>query len=111
MATKEAKKTEKKTVTFDYDEADIKKAADLINQNGFITKLDFPKMENPDWSFGFEKKIDDYLLDQPGSHYMYFEKFDFLGGTIENIIFDMDKVKTRMDALHTLGDTLGLTVF
>ena len=109
MATKEAVKKEE--VTFKYDDADVEKGAKIIDDRGYITKKDFPKMDNALWSAGFEKKIDEYLLNKDESHYMYFEKFDFAGGTIENIIFDMDKIKTRTAALNQLGETLDLKVF
>ncbi len=39
--------------------------------------------------------------------YLYIERFDFKGGKLDDIIFDMDKITTREDALKTLSRELG----
>lgn len=38
--------------------------------------------------------------------YIYYEKFDFVGGDIDSIIWNMDVIKTRDAALQKLADLL-----
>ncbi|WP_236747677.1 hypothetical protein [Acetilactobacillus jinshanensis] len=94
-----------------YSDDDLKKAIDLIKKRGYITKLDFKKMDDTVWADGFYKAMDSKIQeDDSYNPYLYIELFDFKGGDIDAIIFDMDKVKTRDDALKTLAKTLHETI-
>ncbi len=96
---------------FTYTEDQIKKAAELIDKQGYVTKKDIPEMKNDDWTKGFSAKVDEHLHQDENEHpYLYFEKFDFIGGEIDCIIWNMDVIKTREDALHKLADVLNKKV-
>ncbi|MFD1421101.1 hypothetical protein [Lactiplantibacillus songbeiensis] len=87
-----------------YDDSDVKKAMDLIRSRGYVTRADFNKMDDVDWAEGFDKKIEDGFIKSEGEDpYVYFEQFDFKGGDIDSIIFDMDQVGTREHALDLLA--------
>ncbi|KJU73381.1 hypothetical protein AH70_01935 [Pediococcus damnosus LMG 28219] len=91
----------------DFDKEDVKQAADMIEEKGFVTRNDFPDLKDRLWSEGFYEKIEDEFHQRDNENpYIFFERFDFVGGAIESIIFDMDQVKTREKALHVLGDAL-----
>lgn len=42
--------------------------------------------------------------------YLYAESFDYAGGRIANIIWDMDQIPTRHEAMLTLGKVLDLSI-
>ncbi|CAM3083615.1 hypothetical protein [Lactiplantibacillus plajomi] len=64
-------------------------------------------MDDEDWAEGFEKKISDaFLKVENEDPYIYFEQFDFKGGDIDSIIFDMDQVGKRENALQLLADAI-----
>lgn len=85
----------------------IQKAADLIAKQGYVTRKDIPEMKDLDWAYGLGEKVDQHFVDETAGRYIYHEDFDYAGGDIAAIIFDMDQVKTRDDALHKLGEVLG----
>ncbi|RRK10652.1 hypothetical protein D1831_06205 [Lactiplantibacillus garii] len=90
-----------------YQDSDVKKAMDLIRDHGYVTRDDFNQMDDEDWAEGFEKKISDAFLKVDGEDpYIYFEQFDFKGGDIDSIIFDMDQVGTRDHALQLLAEAI-----
>lgn len=92
-----------------YTDEQIKKAVDLINEQGYVTKKDIPEMDDDDWSKGFADKIDNVFKDSDKDPYIYYEKekFDYAGGEIDTIIWNMDVIKTRDDALKKLADVMG----
>ena len=67
-----------------YQDSDVKKAMDLIRDRGYVTRADFNQMDDADWA----------------------EQFDFKGGDIDSIIFDMDQVGTRDHALDLLAEAI-----
>ncbi|MFC6182284.1 hypothetical protein [Lactiplantibacillus daowaiensis] len=92
----------------DYEDSDVKKAMDLIRSQGYFTRTDFNQMDDEDWAEGFEKAVEDGFLKADGEDpYVYFEQFDFKGGDIDSIVFDMDKVGTRDHALELLAAAIG----
>ncbi|GEL16154.1 hypothetical protein [Pediococcus cellicola] len=102
---------QEKIAKIDYDKEDVKEAADIIEEKGFITRNDFPDMKDRLWSQGFYEKIEaEFHSRESEDPYIFFERFDFIGGAIESIIFDMDQVTTREKALHILGNALDLKV-
>jgi len=90
-----------------YNDDQVKKAVDLINDQGYVTKKDIPEMDDDDWSKGFAAKIDDVFKNSDKDPYIYYEKFDYAGGEIDTIIWNMDVIKTRDDALKKLADIMG----
>jgi len=87
-----------------YDDSDVEKAMDLIRERGYVTRKDFNKMDDEDWAEGFDQKIEaKFLKSEKEDPYIYFEQFDFKGGDIDSIIFDMDQVGTREHALKLLA--------
>ncbi|KRL58629.1 hypothetical protein FD08_GL003437 [Lentilactobacillus parakefiri DSM 10551] len=90
-----------------YTDEQVKKAVDLINDQGYVTKKDIPEMDDDDWSKGFADKIDAAFKDSDKDPYIYYEKFDYAGGEIDTIIWNMDVIKTRDDALKKLADVMG----
>ncbi|GHP13478.1 hypothetical protein YK48G_09030 [Lentilactobacillus fungorum] len=91
---------------FDYSDDDINKAVDLIKQQGYVTKKEIPEMDDDDWTKGFADRIDKVFQKSDDDPYIYFEKFDFDGGDIDSIIWNMDVIKTRDDALKKLSEVL-----
>ncbi len=90
-----------------YQDSDVKKAMDLIRDHGYVTREDFKQMADEDWAEGFEQKIEAAFLKIDGEDpYIYFEQFDFKGGDIDSIIFDMDQVGKRENALKLLAEAI-----
>ena len=107
------KKTDKRTLEeireskIKYSSDDLKKAIQLIKDRGYITKKDFKKMDDNVWADGFYKHMDSLIQnDDSYNPYLYIELFDFKGGDIDAIIFDMDQVPSRDAALKTLAKVL-----
>ena len=109
----EAAKKEVKKITPDeikvkltnYSADDIKRGAKLLKTRGYITVKDFKQMKDNVWTHGFFDKIDDAVSkDDKFNPFLYWDRFDFKGGIIEDIIYNMDIVKSRKDALKTLAD-------
>lgn len=108
MASKSAEKDTATTKpAFDYSDDMVQKAADLIAKQGYVTRKDIPEMKDLDWAYGLGEAVDKYFVDQTAGRYIYHEDFDYAGGDIADIIFDMDQIKTRNDALQKLGEVLG----
>lgn len=110
MADKKAEGATATEPTYDFSDETIEKAADLIAKQGYITRNDIPEMKDLQWADAFGKKMDEYFLAKQADRFIYYEDFDYVGGDIDAIIFDMDQVKTRDDALHVLGKELGLKI-
>ena len=90
-----------------YQDSDVKKAIDLIRDRGYVTRADFNQMADADWAAGFDQKSEAAFLKVEGEDpYIYFEQFDFKGGDIDSIIFDMDQVGTRDHALDLLAEAI-----
>jgi len=95
-----------------YEDSDVKKAMDLIRQRGYVTRADFKQMADEDWAEGFDQKIEAGFLNAENEDpYIYFEQFDFKGGDIDSIIFDMDQVGNREHASELLGAAIGQQVY
>lgn len=107
MATKSADKGATTKPAFDFSDEMIQKAADLIAKQGYVTRKDIPEMKDLDWAYGLGEAVDQHFVDETAGRYIYHENFDYAGGDIAAIIFDMDQVKTREDALGLLGKVLG----
>ncbi|HJE86781.1 MAG TPA: hypothetical protein K8U88_04255 [Levilactobacillus hammesii] len=87
---------------------DVEKAAKLILKPGYVTKHDLPKMADLAWATALSEAVMKHFLDdEDNDPYVYFEQFDFAGGDIDSILFNMDIIKTREDALTILGDQIG----
>lgn len=102
-ADAEERDNDKKLV---YTDDQVKKAVDLINEQGYVTKKDIPEMDDDDWSKGFAQKIDGVFKNSDKDPYIYYEKFDYAGGDIDTIIWNMDVLKTRDEALKKLAEVL-----
>jgi hypothetical protein len=63
-------------------------------------------MDDDDWAKGFSKEVDKVFQKSDEDPYIYYEKFDFVGGDIDSIIWNMDVIKTRDAALQKLADLL-----
>ncbi|KRO27439.1 hypothetical protein DY78_GL003186 [Lactiplantibacillus fabifermentans DSM 21115] len=95
-----------------FQDSDVKKAMDLIRDHGYVTREDFNQMDDEDWAEGFDKKIEAGFLNAEGEDpYIYFEQFDFKGGDIDSIIFDMDQLGTRDRALELLAQAIHQTAY
>ncbi len=105
----ETPKDEEVTPTIEIPTADVEKAAKLILAPGFVTKKDLPKMKDLAWATALSKAVTKHFLENDDDHdpYVYFEQFDFAGGKIDSILFNMDVVPTREAALQDLADALG----
>ncbi|AVK63547.1 hypothetical protein C5Z26_05265 [Lactobacillus sp. CBA3606] len=95
-----------------YQASDVQKAMALIRAQGYVTRNDFSQMADADWAEGFNEKIEAAFAKVEGEDpYIYFEQFDFKGGDIDSVIFDMDRVKTREHALTLLADAIHQTAY
>lgn len=101
-------KEEAETPTVDIPNEDVEKAAKLVLDPGYVTKKDLPKMADLAWATALSDAVMQHFLNDDEDHdpYVYFEQFDFDGGDIDSIIFNMDIVKTRDAGLHKLADAL-----
>lgn len=105
----DAPKEEKETPTIEIPTEDVEKAAKLLLTTGYVTKHDLPKMKDLSWATALSKSVTKHFLEDDDDHdpYVYFEQFDFAGGDIDSIIFNMDIVPTREEALRDLAEALG----
>ncbi|WP_283680397.1 hypothetical protein [Lentilactobacillus sp. Marseille-Q4993] len=94
----------KQKINFSGDQ--VKKAAQMLEEQGYFTKLDFPEMKDYEWTKQFEERLRVWFQDSKDNPYLYYERFDFVGGDIDSIIFNMDIIKTREAALEKLGEVL-----
>ncbi|AUC00913.1 hypothetical protein [Lacticaseibacillus paracasei] len=91
------------------DEA-VDKAAAQIEKVGYVTEKDVPEMIDRDYTRALSNKVSAKLHKDNDDDYFYEEPFDYENGRIANIMWDMDKIKTREEAMKILADELGLTV-
>lgn len=103
------KKDEAEEPKIDIPKEDVEKAAALILKPGYVTKHDLPKMAGLPWATALADAVTQHFLNDDDDHdpYVYFEQFDYAGGDIDSIIFNMDIIKTREKALETLGKEIG----
>lgn len=103
------KDKEKAETTVQIPKEDVEKAAKLVLDPGYVTKKDLPKMADLEWATALSDAVMKHFLNDDDDHdpYVYFEQFDFDGGDIDSIIFNMDIVKTRDAGLHKLSEALG----
>ena len=69
-------------------------------------------MDDLAWATALSKAVTKHFLEDDDDHYpyVYFEQFDFAGGDIDSILFNMDIVPTREEALQDLADALGVKI-
>ncbi|KRN29570.1 hypothetical protein IV38_GL000456 [Lactobacillus selangorensis] len=98
-----------KETHFDISDADVQSAADKLSDTdlGYVTKKDYPQMDDEQWARAFYSKIAEEFTNREDDNYLYVEPFDYVGGDIDMIIFNMDIVKTREDARKDLAKALG----
>lgn len=106
MAYTPKKDAKKPTVVIPKE--DVEKAAKLVLDPGYVTKKDLPKMAGLEWATALSDAVMKHFLEDDEDHdpYVYFEQFDFDGGDIDSIIFNMDIVKTRDAGLQKLAEVL-----
>ncbi|WP_125573050.1 hypothetical protein [Levilactobacillus huananensis] len=107
MADTPKEDTEKEAVQIPTE--DVDKAAKLLLEPGYVTKHDLPKMKDLSWATALSEAVTAHFLNDDDEHdpYVYFEQFDFAGGDIDSIIFNMDIIPTREAALKDLANVLG----
>ncbi|SMS15385.1 hypothetical protein [Levilactobacillus zymae] len=103
------KKDKAEEPKIDIPAEDVKKAAALILKPGYVTKHDLPKMVELPWATALADAVTQHFLNDDDDHnpYVYFEQFDYAGGDIDSIIFNMDVIPTRDKALELLGQAVG----
>ncbi|WP_407891007.1 hypothetical protein [Lacticaseibacillus sp. N501-2] len=88
----------------------VKKADDAVNATGYVTEKEIPELHD----MAFARELADALTKSrekaSEDGYIYTEPFDFVGGKISNIVWNMDKIKTRTDAEATLAADLNWQV-
>ncbi|MFD1455154.1 hypothetical protein ACFQ44_05540 [Levilactobacillus lanxiensis] len=106
MADTPKEETKKPTVVI--PDEDVEKASKLVLDPGYVTKKDLPKMADLEWATALSDAVTKHFLNDDEDHdpYVYFEQFDFAGGDIDSIIFNMDIIKTRDAGLHKLSEAL-----
>ncbi|PWF99861.1 hypothetical protein [Levilactobacillus bambusae] len=103
MADKE-QETEK---TFAFDDETVNQAAEVILDQGYVTKKDIPEMDDPDWAKAFAGEVEGHFLnDEDHDPFVYYEEFDFVGGDTDSIIFNMDQIP-REQAQKLLANAIG----
>ena len=110
MAKSQDQFNEKAGKKITVSDEDVDKAAKKIEQVGYVTEKDVPEMIDRDYTRALSKKVSAKLHQDKDDDYFYEEPFDYENGRIANIIWDMDKIKTREEAMKTLANELGLTV-
>lgn len=110
MAGTPKEETKKPTVVI--PDEDVEKASKLVLDPGYVTKKDLPKMADLEWATALSDAVTKHFLNDDEDHdpYVYFEQFDFAGGDIDSIIFNMDIIKTRDAGLHKLSEALDETI-
>ncbi|WP_125704283.1 hypothetical protein [Lacticaseibacillus daqingensis] len=86
----------------------LRVAEDAINTQGFVTEKELPDLKDRDYTRELSAELTKAREKKQEKGYIYAEPFDFAGGEIENIVWNMDQIKTRADAKQTLATDMGL---
>ncbi|MFD1394026.1 hypothetical protein ACFQ3L_10660 [Lacticaseibacillus jixianensis] len=108
MAEDKVKKATK--IVVDIPDEDAKIAEKAMNDQGFVTPKELPRLTDIDYSRSLAAVLTKAREGKSEEGYIYSEEFDFAGGEIENIIWNMDQIKNRDAAKRTLADHMGLTM-
>lgn len=108
MAEDKVKKATK--IVVDIPDEDVQTAEKAMNDQGFVTPKELPRLTDIDYSRSLAAVLTKAREGKAEEGYIYSEEFDFAGGEIENIIWNMDQIKNRDDAKKTLADHMGLTM-
>ncbi|MFD1484216.1 hypothetical protein ACFQ5J_03100 [Lacticaseibacillus baoqingensis] len=92
------------------DATAIKEAEEAINTNGFVTEKELPDLHDINYARELSDKLIKSRENQSEKGYIYTEPFDFVGGKISNIVWNMDRIKTRKDAEAALAKDLNWSV-
>ncbi|KRK70187.1 hypothetical protein [Lacticaseibacillus nasuensis] len=92
------------------DAATLEKADEALNTTGFITEKEIPELADRDFSRELSNALTKAREKKGEEGYIYTEPFDFSGGKITNIIWDMDKIGTREAAKETLAEDMDLAM-
>ncbi|WP_461224254.1 hypothetical protein [Lacticaseibacillus suihuaensis] len=88
----------------------LKIAEDAINDQGFVTEKELADLKDRDYARDLAATLTKSREKKQEEGYIYAEPFDFAGGDIENIVWNMDVIKTRDAAKQKLADDMGLTM-
>ncbi|KRL12371.1 hypothetical protein [Schleiferilactobacillus perolens] len=86
---------------------DVKALGKTLMSRGYITEKDTANMKDAVYAKALAKAIDKEVRSESEDPFIQFESFDYQNGIIKNIIFNMDIIKTRDDAMDTLSAELG----
>lgn len=84
----------------------VKKADDAVNATGFVTEKEIPELHDMAFARDLAQKLAKSREKASEEGYIYTEPFDYVGGKISNIVWNMDQIKTRQDAEATLASDL-----
>ncbi|ERL65394.1 hypothetical protein [Schleiferilactobacillus shenzhenensis] len=107
MADSEKKDTAKNTAPKVEIKDDVKALGEKLMTRGYITEKDTPNMKDAVYAKALAKAIDKEVRSEEKDPFIQFESFDYQKGDIKNIIFNMDIIKSRDDAMDTLSAELG----
>ncbi|WP_179395522.1 hypothetical protein [Lacticaseibacillus absianus] len=88
----------------------LRVAEDTINAQGFVTEKELPALQDRDYARALSTELTQTRVHRQEEGYLYTEPFDFEGGQIENIIWNMDVIKTRAAAKQALASDMHLTM-
>lgn len=88
----------------------VKTADEAINQTGFVDEKTLPDLKNIDFARDLSTKLAQTREKASEKGYIYTEPFDYAGGKISNIVWNMDKIKSRQDAETTLAQDMHWTI-
>lgn len=108
MAEETVKKAVK--VVVDIPDADIQIAEKAMNDQSFVTPKELPQLTNIDYARSLAAALTKAREGKAEEGYIYSEEFDFAGGEIENVVWNMDTIKTRDEAKRALAKHMGLTM-
>lgn len=92
------------------DAATLQKAEEAIDATGFVTEKEIPELNDRDFSRELSDEVRQDREQKQEDGYIYTEPFDFAGGKITNIIWNMDEINTREAAKESLAQDMGLTI-
>ncbi|MCD2257185.1 hypothetical protein FHQ08_10690 [Lactobacillus sp. CC-MHH1034] len=78
--------------------------SEKIITKGYLTAEDSADIDNGEKGQALCDKLDKELHDAGKDPYLAFELFDYENGIIKGIIFNMDIIKTREDAMDKLSE-------
>jgi hypothetical protein len=84
----------------------VKKADDAVNATGYVTEKEIPELHDMAYARQLAEALSKSREKSSEEGYIYTEPFDFVGGKISNIVWNMDKIQTRADAEETLAEDM-----